>query len=382
MELKRTPLYEAHRRLGARLIDFGGWEMPVQYAGIVEEHLGVRRAAGIFDISHMGEVEVSGPAALAFLNQLLTNDAARLAVGDGQYTLMCNPQGGVIDDLYLYRLGIEQYLLVINASRVAEDVSWIQSQWRSLAGDSECVVVDRSTELAALAIQGPRVVDFIGGLFPHPSTGGVTGVSAVSLKKNEIGRFGSGGHEVWVARTGYTGEDGFEIVASATAIEEVWSRSLKVGHASGLQPCGLGARDTLRTEMGYPLYGHELSETITPIEAGLAYFCALEKPAFNGRQRLIQQRTEGAPRKAIALVMSGRSAPPRTHYPICLPDESGAVIGEVTSGTQSPSLSCGIGLGLVDSRHAVIGSSVAIEIRGRRYPAQVVKKPIYRKSTS
>lgn len=382
MDLKRTPLYEAHRRLGARLIDFGGWEMPVQYSSIVDEHLSVRRAAGIFDISHMGEVEVSGPAALAFLNQLLTNDAARLALGEGQYTLMCNPQGGVIDDLYLYRLGLEQYLMIINASRVTEDVSWIQSQRQALAGGSECAAVDRSTELAALAVQGPRVVDFIGALFPQPSTGGVTGVSVVSLKKNQIGRFKFGESEAWVARTGYTGEDGFEVVAAATAIEEVWNRSLTVGRASGLQPCGLGARDTLRTEMGYPLYGHELSESITPIEAGLAYFCALEKPAFNGRRRLIQQRTEGAPRKAIALIMSGKSAPPRAHYPICLPGESGAIIGEVTSGTQSPSLNCGIGLGLVDSRCAVIGNSVAIEIRGRRYMSEIVKKPIYRKSTS
>ncbi len=382
MELKRTPLYDTHHRLGARLIDFGGWEMPVQYSGIVDEHLCVRKAAGVFDISHMGEVEVRGPAALAFLNQLLTNDAARLAVGEGQYTLMCRLDGGVIDDLYLYRLGAENYLLIINASRVTDDVTWIRSQHEALAKGGELSVTDRSNELAAIAVQGPRVVDFIGAVFPNASTGGIAGVPVAALKKNQIGRFGFGRGDVWVARTGYTGEDGFEVVCPATEIEAIWTQLFAVGRSGGLQPCGLGARDTLRTEMGYPLYGHELSESITPIEAGLAYFCALEKAAFNGRKTLVEQKANGPRRNAVAFTMTGKAAPPRAHYPICLPGESGAVIGEVTSGTQSPSLNCGVGLGLVTVGHAVIGSAIAIEIRGRRYPAALVKKPIYRKMTS
>lgn len=382
MELKRTPLYEAHRRLGARLIDFGGWEMPVQYSGIVDEHLCVRKAAGIFDISHMGEVEVSGAGALEFLNLLLTNDAARLAPGEGQYTLMCNSAGGVIDDLYLYRLDAEKYLLIINASRVTEDVGWITGQQAALAAGSDVTIVDRSQELAALAIQGPRVVEFIGGVFSGTSTAGTLGISILALKKNQIGRFGFGAVEAWIARTGYTGEDGFEVVAPAAAIESVWTALLAAGHVGCLQPCGLGARDTLRTEMGYPLYGHELSESNTPIEAGLGFFTALDKGAFVGRETLAAQKANGPKRKAIAFAMTDKSPPPRPHYPICLPGATGAVIGEATSGTQSPSLNCGIGLGLVSAEHAVIGTSIAIEIRGRRFNATIVKKPIYRKTTS
>jgi aminomethyltransferase len=382
MDPKRTPLFEAHRRLGARLIDFGGWEMPVQYSGIVDEHLCVRRAAGIFDISHMGEVEISGAGANDFLNHLLTNDAARLAVGEGQYTLMCNPDGGVIDDLYLYRTGPETFLLIINASRVKDDVAWINRQHADWPGKAAVEIADRSAELAAVAVQGPRVVEFIGEVFAGPSRAGMEGVTVPALKKNQIGRFPFGADTVWIGRTGYTGEDGFEVVAPATLIETVWTRLLAAGHAGCLQPCGLGARDTLRTEMSYPLYGHELSETITPIEAGLGYFVALDKPAFNGRETLLAQKTAGPARKAIAFTMTDKSAPPRAHYPIVLPDESGVVIGEVTSGTQSPSLNCGVGLGLIAAEQAVVGKPIAIEIRGRRCKAVIVKKPIYRKTAS
>ncbi len=382
MDLKRTPLYDAHRRLGARLIDFGGWEMPVQYSGIVDEHLCVRKAAGIFDISHMGEVEVVGRDALKFLNLLLTNDAAKLGVGEGQYTLMCNLEGGVIDDLYLYRLGPEKYLLIINASRVAEDVPWILSQREGLGKGFELSIVDRSGELAAVAVQGPRVVDFMDNVFSQASVGGITGVHVSALKKNQIGQFGFGRGDVWIGRTGYTGEDGFEVVCPAGAAEAVWTQLLAAGHVGCLQPCGLGARDTLRTEMGYPLYGHELSDTITPIEAGLGFFCAFDKPEFNGRKTLARQKAGDLRRRAIAFSMTDKSAPPRAHYPICLNGDGGAVIGEVTSGTQSPSLNCGIGLGLVEIEHSAIGSPIAIEIRGRRFSAGIVKKPIYRKLTS
>jgi aminomethyltransferase len=382
MELKRTPLFEAHRRLGARLIDFGGWEMPVQYSGIVDEHLCVRRAAGIFDISHMGEVEVSGAGAKDFLNQLLTNDAARLGVGEGQYTLMCNPGGGVIDDLYLYRIGPERFLLIVNASRVEADVAYIGQQHADWPGKASVEIVDRSAELAAVAVQGPRVVEFIGEVFTSASRAGIEGVPVLALKKNQIGQFPFGADAVWIGRTGYTGEDGFEVVAPAALIEAVWTKLLAAGHAGCLQPCGLGSRDTLRTEMGYPLYGHELAEEITPIEAGLGYFVALDKPVFIGRETLLAQKTAGPPRKAIAFTMTDKSAPPRAHYPIQLPGESGAVIGEVTSGTQSPSLNCGIGLGLVAADQAVVGNPIAIEIRGRRFKAVIVKKPIYRKTAS
>lgn len=382
MSLKRTPLFEAHRRSGARLIDFGGWEMPVQYSGIVDEHLCVRKAAGIFDISHMGEIEVSGPAALPFLNRLLTNDAARLAVGQGQYTLMCNDAGGVIDDLYLYRLEDARFLLIVNASRITEDTAWLREQRAQFAEAASVFLADRSSDLAAVAIQGPRVTEFFGEVFAGSATGGTRVAQVGALVKNQIGGFRFGGTDVWIARTGYTGEDGFEIVAPNEIIEAVWTQLLAAGHVGCLQPCGLGARDTLRTEMGYPLYGHELSETITPIEAGLGFFVALDKGPFNGRETLVAQKSSGPTRRSIAFTMTEKSAPPRAHYPICLPGPAGAVIGEATSGTQSPSLNGGIGLGLVAAEQAVPGRKIAIEIRGRRFAAVVVKKPIYRRPGS
>ena len=382
MSLKRTPLFEAHRRAGARLIDFGGWEMPVQYSGIVDEHLCVRKAAGIFDISHMGEIEVSGPAALPFLNHLLTNDAARLLVGQGQYTLMCSDAGGTIDDLYLYRLEDARYLLMVNASRIAEDVAWISGQQRRFGAGAGVNVTDRSGELAAVAVQGPAAAKFFGQVFAGPSTAGTMVAGPGELIKNQTGCFPFSGTDVWIARTGYTGEDGFEVIALNENIQALWDRLLSAGETAGLRPCGLGARDTLRTEMGYPLYGHELDETITPIEAGLGFFVALDKGPFWGRETLAAQKADGPKRKSIAFAMTGKSAPPRAHYPICLPGDGGSVIGEVTSGTQSPSLNGGVGLGLVAADSAMPGREIAIEIRGRRFPAVVVKKPIYRKPSS
>lgn len=382
MSLKRTPLFAAHQRLGARLIDFGGWEMPVQYSGIVDEHLCVRKAGGVFDISHMGEFGVSGPGAPAFLNQLLTNDAARLTVGLGQYTLMCNERGGTIDDLYLYRLAEDQHLMVVNASRIAADWAWIQTRHARLAEPRSVIIENRSESTAAVAVQGPNVAAVVGECFPGASTGGQPVASVTHLEKNQIGRFGFAGHEVWVARTGYSGEDGFELIAGNETIEPLWNALLANGHAACLQPCGLGARDTLRTEMGYPLHGHELSEEITPIEAGLGFFVATEKPAFTGREVLAAQKSGGAPRRSIAFLMIEKAPPPRPQYPVTLADDGGDPIGEVTSGTQSPSLNQGIGMALVRSGTVKAGDNVAIEIRGRRFPAAVVKKPIYRRTAS
>lgn len=372
--LKHTALYKAHQQLGAKLIDFGGWAMPVHYTSITDEHLAVRQAAGMFDISHMGEVTISGPDALNFLNRTLTNDVRKLAPGQGQYTLMCNEQGGVVDDLYAYRLAADAFFLIINASRIATDVAWLQAQAAKFSG-GQLALTDASHHYAAIAVQGPKVRSFIDACIPGPSQA-VAAVAAVSrLKKNELAGFAFGDCNILVACTGYTGEDGFEVLGPEVAAQRLWDKLLAVGAPAGLKPCGLGARDTLRTEMGYPLYGHELDEQTTPLEAGLGFFVALDKGEFNGRAVLAAQKAHGVKKKLAAFKMTDKSAPPRPHYRIRV---NGAPAGVVTSGTQSPSLNLGIGLGYVPAESAKPGTVLEIEIRGRHCAAMVVSKPIYR----
>jgi aminomethyltransferase len=374
--LKRTPLFTAHQKLGGKLVEFGGWEMPVQYTSITDEHLAVRKAAGIFDISHMGEVTVSGSGAAEFLNSVLTNDIRRLAPGEGQYTLMCNERGGVIDDLYAYRLSGEFFFLVINASRIEPDVAWLQAQAAKYPHRSELQLTDASHNYAAVAVQGPCVKEFIDACIPGASVSGMRVNRVTELKKNQIAGFHFEQGGVLVSRTGYTGEDGFEIVGSDEAIRHVWDTLLTAGHAFGIKPCGLGARDTLRTEVCYPLYGHELDEQTTPIEAGLGYFVAFDKGEFNGRSVLAEQKANGTKKKLAAFKMVGKSAPPRPHYPIWV---NGVNAGIVTSGTQSPSLGIGIGMGYVPAEFAEPDTKIGIEIRGKRFEAVVVSKPIYKK---
>ena len=287
--LKRTPLFAAHQKLGGKLIEFGGWEMPVQYSSIMDEHLAVRRAAGLFDICHMGEVLVAGSQAAAFLNATLTNDVNKLVVGQGQYTLMCHERGGVIDDLYAYRLAATEFLLVINAARIDADLAWLQARLAAFPARAGVQWRDISANSGAVAVQGPRVAEFINTCFPGRATGGKSVSQVTELQKNELASFDFAGVSAWVSRTGYTGEDGFEIVAPASIIEPIWDRLLALGHPACLQPAGLGARDTLRTEVCYPLYGHELDEQTTPIEAGLGFFVALEKGDFVGRAVLAQR---------------------------------------------------------------------------------------------
>jgi aminomethyltransferase len=374
--LKRTALFSAHQKLGAKLIDFGGWEMPVQYTSITDEHLAVRSAAGIFDISHMGEVTVSGAAAAEFLNQLLTNDIKKLTPGLGQYTLMCNERGTVIDDLYAYHLCGDVYFLIINASRVEADVAWMKSQWEKFPRRSELSLTDASHNYAAIAVQGPRVKDFINDVISGASISAMRVARVTDLKKNEIGGFKFENQSVLVSRTGYTGEDGFEIVGSDESIRHLWDKFLSVGQPFGLKPAGLGARDTLRTEVCYPLYGHELDEETTPIEAGVGFFVSLDKGEFNGRAVLADQKANGVKKKCVAFKMTDKSAPPRPHYKIFSSEKE---IGEVVSGTQSPSLNLGIGMGYVPPEFAKPDTQIEIEIRGKRFAAVVVKKPIYKK---
>ncbi|MBI5685575.1 MAG: glycine cleavage system aminomethyltransferase GcvT [Verrucomicrobia bacterium] len=366
-QLKRTPLYESHHRLGARLVEFGGWEMPVQYDGILAEHNAVRADCGVFDISHMGEVRVSGPRAQMFLNHLLTNDLAKLAVGQGQYNLMCNERGGTVDDLYAYRIGDDEYLLIINASRIEADVPHIRHVAQVFLSDpfeAELQIENCSDYSGAIAVQGPRSAAVMEALLP--------GIAS-EVKRNRIVWRSLAGENALVARTGYTGEDGFELVMPAEAMAAVWELLLK----QGAKPCGLGARDTLRTEMCYPLYGHELDEETSAIEAGLGKFVALGKPAFVGKEHLQRQSLSGTSKTLVAFRMNGRSAPPRPHYPLVV---GGEAVGEVTSGTQSPSLGVGIGMGYVPPICATGGQVLEVEIRGKRFPAEIVAKPIYRKN--
>lgn len=374
MDLKRTPLFAAHQRAGGKLIEFGGWEMPVQYTSITDEHLTVRNAAGIFDISHMGEALVSGPGAAGFLNHTLTNDIRKLAVGAGQYTLMCNAEGGVIDDLYAYRIGENEYLLVINASRIDADILWLEGELAASEFNQNTVLRNASDIYGAVAVQGPKVVNFIDAVVspdagkPRPS----------ELKKNQVRSGVFDEASVWIGRTGYTGEDGFEIIAPAELIEGIWNTILEIGKPHGIKPAGLGARDTLRTEVCYPLYGHELDENTTPIEAGLARFVSFDKGEFTGRKKLLEQKEHGVKKTLVAFKMTEKSAPPRPHYAIWSGDGS-QQIGEVVSGTQSPSMNVGIGMGYVPPAQAEVGKTIQIEIRGKKSPALIVPKPIYRK---
>jgi len=377
--MKRTPLFNAHQQLGGKLIEFGGWEMPVQYTSIVDEHRAVRQAAGLFDISHMGEVLLNGLGAEGFLNQTLTNDTRKLSPGQGQYTLMCNERGGVIDDLYVYRLGSEEYLLIINASRIDDDVAWLQRRLAAFPAQNTLTLRNASDQFSAIALQGPRAALFIDACVSGPAKGGTPVARPSELEKNQIAKFSFSGTDVWVSRTGYTGEDGFEFVAPAGTIESLWNHVLAAGKDHGLKPAGLGARDTLRTEVCYPLYGHELDENTTPIEAGVGFFVALDKGEFVGRSVLAEQKAKGTSKKLVAFKMTGKSAPPRPHYPIWSAGPDSVPVGEVVSGTQSPSLGVGIGLGYVKPEFAKPQTPLQIEIRTNRAPAIVVPKPIYRK---
>jgi aminomethyltransferase len=363
--LKKTALFAAHQKLGARLVDFGGWHMPVQYSGIIEEHKAVREAAGVFDISHMGEFFVSGAGALDFLNGLLTNDVAKLANGQGQYTLMLNEQGGVIDDLIIYRLREDQYFLVVNASKIDEDRAWIEQKIKGKKAEFS----DRSNLYSAVALQGPKALQIaralLGAGWPEP-------------KRNEITTYSWNCQEILAARTGYTGEDGIELFFANEIAENFFFALLEAGKAFGLKPCGLGARDTLRLEACLPLNGNDLSEKRTPLEAGLGFFVSLTKEAdFPGKNVLLRQKSEGVKEKLAAFRLKAQGPPPRPHYALFQGAER---VGEVTSGAPSPTLGYGIGLAYLKAACAQPGATLALEVRGNRVPVEVVKKPFYKRA--
>jgi aminomethyltransferase len=346
--LRRTPLFESHRAAGARLIDFAGWEMPVQYGGVIEEHLAVRSAVGVFDVSHMGEIESSGPGAADFLQRILSKDVSKLGVGGAQYSVLCREDGGIIDDLFTYRLDPDRFLTVTNASNHAADLAWFQTR----AADFDVEIVDRIDDYAMLAVQGPIAREMVQAISDAPLPARMT-----------VGRRVLGGHETLVCGTGYTGEDGVELLVSPEHAVEIWDEIVR----RGAHPAGLGARDTLRLEVCYPLYGNELSLERGPIEAGLGW-CAKEATGFIGADRVLRVREAGPAEKLVPFKLTGPGVP----RPGC-PVVGG---GEVTSGTYSPSLEIGIGMAYVSPERAAPGTPIAIDVRGRDRAAVVAAKPL------
>ena len=363
-ELKRTPLFESYAKYGGKTIDFGGWELPVQFSSIKEEHDAVRNRAGLFDVSHMGEIFVEGKDALAYLQKLLSNDISKIAVGGAQYNAMCYEDGGVVDDLLTYRLEEEKYLLCVNASNIEKDYEWML---KHVEGD---VTVDnQSDQFGQLALQGPLAEQTLQKL----TTTNLQEIAYFKFKNNVQ----VGGFDVLVSRSGYTGEDGFEIYGTPEAVISLWDQILEVGKAEGVIPTGLGARDTLRFEACLPLYGQELSSTITPLEAGIGFAVKLQKdPQFIGQAALIQLKEGGLPRKLVGVEMIGKGIP-RHGYKVL---KDGVEIGEITTGTQSPLTKRNIGLALIDAKFAEVGIELEIEIRGKIIKAITVPTPFYKRS--
>jgi aminomethyltransferase len=363
--LKRTPLYDEHRALGARLVEFSGWEMPVQYSGILDEHRAVRERAGLFDVCHMGEFGAEGPGALDFLQGLVPNNVARLADGQALYTQICNEQGGTLDDLLIYRLGDQRYMTVVNAGTMESDWAWFTQQ---AAGHADVTLTNNSAETGLIALQGPRAREIL-----RPLT--TTDLDAIAYYHFAEGTVA--GIDCLISRTGYTGEDGFELYCASGDAVALWRALLTAGAPHGLIPAGLGARDTLRLEAGYCLYGHELNEQTSPLEAGLSWSVKLEKGHdFIGREALLAQKQQGLPRKLVGIELRDRGVP-RAGYAIL---REGATIGELTSGTVGPTLGTAIGMGYVSPQDAALGNEIAIDIRGKAVPAAIVALPFYKRA--
>jgi aminomethyltransferase len=351
--LRHTPLDERHRAAGARMVPFAGWEMPVQYAGVIEEHLAVRSACGVFDVSHMGEIETSGPDALSLLQRLLSNDVSKIDVGGAQYSVLCREDGGVLDDLFTYRLADHRYLTVTNAANHETDFAW----FRDHAGEFDCEVADRLSDYAMLAVQGPEARGIVARLADNELP---ARMHTATLTVN--------GAEALVCGTGYTGEDGVEVLIAPEAAPGLWDSLL----AGGAKPAGLAARDTLRTEVCFHLYGNDLSADRNPIEAGLGW-CCKEETGFIGSEVIAEARATGTAEKLAPFVLTDRGIP-RQGNPVVV---GGERVGTVTSGTHSPSLERGIGMAYVRSELAEPGTEVEIDVRGKLRPADIESKPLY-----
>jgi aminomethyltransferase len=354
----RTPLFDTHVRAGARVVEFAGWEMPVQYAGILEEHEAVRTRVGLFDVSHMGEVVFRGPKALESLSRLFTNDLGKVVDGQAQYGCLCRDDGGIVDDVVVYRRAADDLLVCVNAANRQKDFDWLSSH----AGGAQ--VANESDAWGQLALQGPLAAQLL------------QRITNVNLSAVKTYRFASGevaGVPCLVARTGYTGEDGFELFCASAEAARLWDALVEAGQHEKLAPCGLGARDSLRLEMAYRLYGSDMDDHTTPLEAGLGWVVKLEKGEFAGRAALLRQKEQGLSRKLVGFVLTDPGIA-RHGYPV---QHEGRKVGEVTSGTRSPSLKVSIGLAYVPPALAAEGSTFSVEIRGRAAAAKVVKTPFY-----
>ena len=355
---KRTPLYAAHVKAGARMVEFGGWHMPVQYTGIIEEHRRVRASVGLFDVSHMGEFEIEGPEALAALQTLTTNDVAALEVGQVQYSLLCYPEGGIVDDLTVYRLGVEHFMITVNASNIEKDWAWVtthgaSARWRNI-----------SAETGLIAVQGPRAEDVVAGLADHD----VRAIGYYHFARGKIA-----GVTTLVSRTGYTGEDGFELYLPWNDTERVWTALLDAGKLVDAAPIGLGARDTLRLEMRYALYGNDIDATTNPLEAGLGWVVKPAKGDFLGKAAIERVRADGPRRRLVGIEMADRSIA-RHGYAVLV---NGRRVGEVTSGSYGPSVDKSIAMAYLETELAAVGTAVDVEIRSHARSARVVKTPFH-----
>lgn len=365
--LKRTPLYEMHLKYGARMVPFGGWEMPVQYRGVIEEHKMVRNQAGLFDVSHMGEFEVKGPQALDLIQLISVNNAAKLEIGQVQYSMMCYENGTIVDDILVYRLGEHHYWLVVNAGNIAKDWEWV-GYAKERAGLTNLELKNISDEIGQIAIQGPLAEQILQKVTPNVVLSELgfywakTGVSVAGIKVPVL------------SRTGYTGEDGFEVYCSREDAAALWEALLEAGEDEGIAPAGLGARDTLRFEARLPLYGHEIDDKLTPYEAGLGFFVKSKKGTdFIGREALIAQKEAGLTKKLVGFEMIERGIP-RQGYEIA---KDGQVVGIVTTGTMAPTLEKNLGLGYVPVALTEIGTEFDVLIRGKAVKAKVVETPFY-----
>lgn len=361
INMKNTALFQTHVNLGAKMVPFAGYQMPVSYSGIKNEHQAVRERLGIFDVSHMGEFIVKGPGALDLLQYVTSNDVAKLEDGKVQYSCMPNGQGGIVDDLLVYRLSEDKYLLVVNASNIEKDWHWIsrQNKWG-------VTLDDVSDNLSLLAVQGPKAAEALQALTEVP----LNDIPYYSFKTGAL----AGVEDVIISATGYTGSGGFELYIPNGSATKVWEAVMQAGAPYGILPCGFGCRDTLRLEMGFCLYGNDINDTTSPLEAGLGWITKFTKDFVDG-DRLLKQKESGVSRKLVGFEMKDRGIA-RQHYVIC--DETGRPIGEVTSGSESPSTGKLIGMGYVELAHAKLGSSLFIDIRGKQIPAEVVKLPFYK----
>lgn len=363
--MKKTPLYAETKALGGKMVDYFGWSLPVQYQGIINEHMAVRKTAGLFDVSHMGEILVKGKDALKFLQQTCVRDLSQMISGKTAYTLMCDEAGGVIDDLLVYYLGEQEYLLVVNAANTQADYKWLKTWQVKFAVDAQ--VDDVSSEYAQIALQGPQSMNIMQIIVP--------GSEFAALRPYQFGIFELEQSQVLLSRTGYTGEDGFELYVQPDYAAELWRKLLAAGAESGLVPAGLGARDSLRLEAGMPLYGHELSPEINPLEAGLRFFVNLDKEFFIGREALLKSSQAGSGRKLIGICLKERAIA-RQGYKVISRDKE---IGQVTSGGFAPWLQKSICMALIDDQAIGAGQVVEVEIRGRLFAAEVIQLPFYRR---